>query len=685
MKHDTMIGKRISVGLLAALLVVSAIGAGLPSSVLAVSSSDDNDSRATATAIDVGTAANGTIEQSDVDWHAVEVESGKSIFATLTITTENAENLRFDLFNSDGEKIGEYPNDMLGPAYSTKRLVAGDSAFGGDVAEQSGTYYVRVQAAGETVGEPTDYELTVETDELDGNDPNEQPNTATQIEADETIAGVLSGSDRDTYAVDLEKGETITVSADYEDSDFLPYTYLVGPNASDATLDPYHDREYSVAREQAGGEHKFTYTATTTGTHFLRVNPYGDSSTIGSFNEKASYEISVDVSGEDDDSASDGDNSRTNATEIAIGETTNSALDSENDSDWYAVDLDEGQGFTAEVVHTNREDPSTEVSFDVYDPSDNRIGEAPFDRPINAYRTSPASNIAYGADVVEQDGTHYIRVEGDEGADYSLTVETDELDQYDPNEQPESATHIESGETVAGTLTGYDRDLYALDLEQGQTVNVTGSGGQSLWVANSSVPSPMPEDYYFSDSYAVANDDVMDGTLSFTANQTGMYYLKVVTPVEMSTAGSFFESSPYEMSVDVAGQNNSSPPTDDPDDEERNETPNDTDDSNENKNENELNKPSSGADDPERIEESNGMVSDESNQSDETDEDSSDNTDDTDDSTSDESDETDEDSTDSTDDTEDDTSDESDQSDDADETSDQSDETDEDSSDLSDC
>ncbi|MFC6960645.1 hypothetical protein [Halocatena marina] len=385
--------------------------------------------------------------------------------------------------------------------------------------------------------------------------------------------------------------------------------------------------------------------------------------------------------------SSDDNDSRVTATAIAVNETTNSTLDSENDSDWYAVDLDEGQGFTAEVVHTNREDPSTAVSFDVYDPSDNRIGEAPFDRPINAYQTSPASNIAYGADVVEENGTHYIRVEGDEKANYSLTVETDKLDQYDPNEQPESATHIESGETVAGTLTGYDRDLYALDLEQGETVNVTGntSAYLSLWVANSSVPSPMPEDYYFSDNYTVAYTDYMHGPLSFTAHQTGTYYFKVVTNAEESTLGTFFESSPYEMSVDVAGQNNSSPPTDDPDDEERNETPNGTDDSNENKNENDSTEPSSGVDDPERTEESDRTESDESNQSDETDEDSSDNTDDTDNSTSDESDETDEDSSDSTDDTEDDTSDESDQSDDADETSDQSDETDEDSSDLSDC
>ncbi|MFC6960642.1 hypothetical protein ACFQL7_19915 [Halocatena marina] len=109
-----MIGKRMTVGLLAALLVVSAVGAGgFPASVLAAGSSDDNDSRATATAIDVGQTETGTIEQGDVDWHAVEVESGKSIFANLTLTTENEEDLEFELYNPDGERIGEGPADLM--------------------------------------------------------------------------------------------------------------------------------------------------------------------------------------------------------------------------------------------------------------------------------------------------------------------------------------------------------------------------------------------------------------------------------------------------------------------------------------------------------------------------------------------------------------------------------------------
>ncbi len=319
-----MIGKRLVVWMVSALLVVSVIGAsGVPASVLATDGSDGNDSRTTATAIDVGKTATGTIEPDDVDWHAVEVESGKSIFANLTLTTENEEDLKFELYNPDGERIGEGPADLMVPGYHTMRMVTGGTATGGDIAELSGTYYVRVQPVGNEFSEPTDYELAVETTELDGNDPNEQPNTATQIDQDATIAGVLSGSDRDTYAIDLEKGETITVSAEY-DGRFSPYTYLVGPNASDVMLDSYSDTDYAIARQTIGGDHEFTYTAMTTGTHFLRVNPNIESSTINTFNEKASYEVSVNVSGstEDDNSDSTDEATETPAQTTTPSETT---------------------------------------------------------------------------------------------------------------------------------------------------------------------------------------------------------------------------------------------------------------------------------------------------------------------------------------------------------------------------
>jgi hypothetical protein len=597
-----MIKNQLKAGLLTTLLVVSIVaGAGaLSSGVLAADGSNDgpdgNNNRANATMMDADSTASGTIESGDVDWYAVEVEAGQGIYGELTITTANDENLRFDIFTPDGEKIGEYPNDALGPAYQTKRLVAGNSTSGGDVAEQSGTYYVRVKGADEGVSEATSYDLTVTTVSIDAYDPNEQPAMATSVDiASENVSGALTGYDRDTYAIDLQKGETVTI--DYERSNgFTLYAYLAGPNASDAMLDPYYKGKYAVASKQVGGPNEFNYTANKSGTYYIRVVPYVEGSTIGTFDEKVSYEMSVSVSGDDEDSTSDSDrdsdDSRANATMIDVGETVNSTLASGNDSDWYAVDLENGQGFTAFLEHTNRKDPSAEVSFDVYAPNGDRIGEAPFDRPLRAYQTSPAAPSAYGGDVVEQSGTYYIRVQGIEGANYSLNVNTVPLDEYDPNEQPDSATAIESGDTISGLLTGYDRDVYAIDAQKGDTITIEFNQSDgfttALYVADPTVPSPMSEDYYFEENLIAKNDPFTEGPTTFTANQTGTYYIKVVPYAEDSTASTFFRNATYEMTVNVSSQSDTGDSTDkdgnadDTDDKDNTETETPRDTTNEN-------------------------------------------------------------------------------------------------------
>jgi hypothetical protein len=572
-----MTGNRLKAGVLSLLLIVSVVaGAGaLSSGVLAAdgSNEDGNDTRANATAMDADSTVSGTIESGDIDWYAVEIEAGQGIYGTLTITTENDENLRFDIFSPDGEKINEYPNDALHPFYETKRLVAGNSVSGGTVAEQSGTYYVRVKGADDGVSEATSYDLTVSSVTLDEYDPNEQPAQATAIDIEdrESVSGVLTGYDRDTYAIDLEKGETVTI--DYEQSNgFGLYAFLAGPNASDEMLNPYYKGEYAVASQVVGGPNEFNYTANKSGTYYLRIVPYVEGSTIHTFAYNVSYEMSVSVSGGDDedsesDTDSDSDDSRANATKIDVGERVTSTLSVENDSDWYAVDLEKGQGFMAVVKHTNREDPGAEVAIDVYDPHGNPIGEAPADRPISAYHTTPGTIRAYSGDVVERSGTHYVRIQGVEGANYSLSVDTVPLDEYDPNEQPAQATSIESGDTISAKLTGYDRDVYAIDVQKGDSVTIDLSQSEgfttALYVADPTVSSPMTEDYTFEENVSVTKiDPFNDAPATFTANQTGTYYIKVVPYFEGSTATTFSQNVTYEMSVDVSSQSDTDDSTD---------------------------------------------------------------------------------------------------------------------------
>ncbi|MFC6964396.1 hypothetical protein [Halocatena marina] len=142
-------------------------------------------------------------------------------------------------------------------------------ALGGTVVELSGTYYVRVKGTN-----ITEYDLTVETQRPDQYDPNEQPATATSIESGKTISAVVSGSDQDTYAVDLDKGETISVMTSDVGSN-LVNTRLLGPNAS--------------------------------GAYFIHVYPYEDG--IGLYDMDDRYELSITISGADDDEPSNEDDS----------------------------------------------------------------------------------------------------------------------------------------------------------------------------------------------------------------------------------------------------------------------------------------------------------------------------------------------------------------------------------------
>jgi hypothetical protein len=86
-----------------------------------------------------------------------------------------------------------------------------DSVVGGDVAERTGGYRVRVTGADGTVTEPIEYELTIRTVGLDRFDPNEDRESATPFESDETIEGVIAGYDHDWFAIGANEGDELSI------------------------------------------------------------------------------------------------------------------------------------------------------------------------------------------------------------------------------------------------------------------------------------------------------------------------------------------------------------------------------------------------------------------------------------------------------------------------------------------
>lgn len=516
----------------ALLIVIStAVGIGVVTAdSAAAGASDADDTREHATEIDVSSRVNGKITPNDADWYAVDLESGSGFSALLKRTNKDGSNLRVSLYNGNGEPISAANRQSIRTDRSGNQATA--QALGG-VVERPGTYYVKVESAANSK-KPTNYALTVSSPSLGEHDPNERRSQAASIESGETVTGAMTGYDQDVFSLQADAGGVISVKTSSDSSKSIDTVVVSGPGGE------------QIHRSNGNGVQQIPVKKS--GRYTVKLA--SDHEATDAF----SYTLTATVSTASTNSSPSADD----AQRIEPGQTVRSSIgSSESNGDWYAVDLEKGQGFTVSLNHTNRKDPSEQMSFDVHDPNGNEIGEKPFDRPLNAYRTSPAATSAYGGDVVEKSGTYYINVTGTAGAAYSVTVDTAELDGNDPNEQPGSASTIKLGDTVSGVLTGYDRDVYAIDLQKGNTITVEydSSGGfpPAFWAAGPSAggESHSSKDYSFG-KHTIAGSPT-GNNLTFTANQTGTYYIKAVPYSERSTAGTFFRNTAYKMRVSGDG------------------------------------------------------------------------------------------------------------------------------------
>jgi cell division septation protein DedD len=539
MKDDSSFGRASIAFLLAVSIAVSVVGGGVVIADAAASGSGDaGDTRANATTIDgKGGSINGVIASDDADWYAVELENGQNLSVRLAVPGKRGEALRIGLYGPDGRRISGYDTSR-----GSQTPVAGNGsqtrASLDYTVKQSGTYYVKVTTVEESVRGKIPYTLGVtsqssdnhdSTQTPDGHDSDERPSQTVPIETGETVRGTMTGGDRERFSLKTEKGETLSVETSFDGtstSSGVVYIY-----------DPDGERIHKSMNGDIQG-----ITAENGGTYTIVLVSNSKSSTT------LNYTVTATLTSNQSETTN-------RVQRIEAGDPVKNTITSTDGKDWYAVKIEKGQGFTVSLEHTNRENPTAEMSFKIHNPDGEKIGEAPFNRSLRAYQTSPAAASAYGGDVARRSGTYYIAVDGKKGANYSLTVNTVTLDNHDPNERPAFATPIKVGSTISGTLAGYDRDVYAIDLQKGESVTVeynsTGSIKPALWAAGPGVAkkSGSPRDYSFG-KYTIASARSDVGTdLTFTANRTGTYYLKVVPYFERSTAATFSERATYRMTV----------------------------------------------------------------------------------------------------------------------------------------
>ena len=504
---------------------------------------DLNGDAANATNLSSGELVLGTLSPGEEDWYAVTGRTGDRLEANVGSQTDTRlpDTVRVDLVTANGDVLQESPGTDTDPGTAAKIL------------ESNGTYYVRVRNTQTNASERHDYSLGVGVEEIDQYDPNENGSTATPLAVNETITARITDHDSDVYAVNLTAGQTYTVTLNETNYAAPDRRLLVYDDAADATHDPGASNATPVAgTSNTGTWSNVMFTAENNGTYYVQVVREVDTRLL-----HMDYELTVRSPGARDD-AGDGaradrepNDSPANATHVDYGQEINATLSSPDDVDYYAVNATAGDGLVSRLLLENMFEGSA-IAVDIVDADGHVSTESGADVTVGpptvageARSHRPRHGAAAG-DVMESDGTYYVRVrEATEYARtnefdtyrYSLTTTTQNLDGYDPNENATTATPIAPDEPLSAVVAGYDTDTYALNVTAGRryTVSVNASRGiteKLLLVAeNASVAIDDPDPYTRQDGApgVVAKRQIDDSptNVTFVAQTDGTYYLQV--------------------------------------------------------------------------------------------------------------------------------------------------------------
>lgn len=260
-----------------------------------------------------------------------------------------------------------------------------------------------------------------------------------------------------------------------------------------------------------------------------------------------------------------------NATHIEYNETVEGTLSSDDRVDYYAVNATAGDALISRLhletwpedshVEVNIVNPNGAVSFE--HTGDQMGGPQNYAGDDFIIRDTPTR--ALETDTMEYDGTYYVRVKvgqlnetaENDTFEYDLTAETTDLDSHDPNENASTATPLELGETVDGTITGYDHDVFAVNLTAGQTYTVdydhaAGHGVEqsvSVWASTPLEADGYRGDWKTQEGQKIASTRSLhrsSATLNVTAESTGTHYVVVD---HAGTSLRLLNKSQYELTV----------------------------------------------------------------------------------------------------------------------------------------
>jgi hypothetical protein len=390
---------------------------------------EPNEKRSEAVPIDSGTTRSGVIAAGDGDWFAVDVAAGETLNTTLELTDARSlgyvgrNNADLDLYDPDGDEVGRNRNDVRtnnAPADQTSRFDGRFAVTQTAVAEETGTYYVRVTGV-ETTGF-TEYDLVtaVSGTDDDGDDGENETGDGGDDEGGndgENGDGSGSGPYDNATAVDSlsaiengeigSDGEAAVFAVELTEGSQVEITQGIGGGAFPVTL---LDRDGNVLGrladqdEYRSEEYTLRANASYTGAYYLKVD--------GEPGDR--YSILETVTEPDDSEPND---ARTEATVLAIGGSEEATV-VRGDTDYYAVDPSAGE--TVEVFANG----TGAAELTVYGPDGSVIETAKV-----PYGSSPNAGDPIASATAENGGTYYLELSiqenttGNVNSEYTLELE----------------------------------------------------------------------------------------------------------------------------------------------------------------------------------------------------------------------------------------------------------------------
>ena len=480
-----------------------------------------------------GTAQAGEIEiVDDVDWHRLEVETGR----TYTIEMEGFSTNKGSL--PDTKILGVQFGSGISSSLDTS--IADDNSGHGYNSELSFSItdpsvdhvFIAVKGAdfgtcscGACIGT---YEIKATDTTVLPDDFSDDFSTVGTLTLDSSVRGEINyKDDKDWFKISFDEGKTYEINMEGAGTGAGT---LIDPTMSIFDASGYYVENTFDDNSGAGSDSKIIFSPDSSGAYYISTGHYANSA-------EGTYKLSAKLLTEDTEIGDVASNVNTAASTV-VGRSTLGSTEAPGDADWYRIELEASQSYTIKLTGINGFDTLLEGIMDstgslISDTTNDDFGSG----------SSTDSQIDFQT---ASGGTYFISAKayGTGVGDYKVDLVEKEVikDDHDGNSSTKSSVLVDGNITGEIDFVG-DEDWFSVNLESGTKYGIAINGSGNLDSALKGV-------YSSSGALQAGSQDDNGGTgldsyKDFIPASSGTYFIAVSG--SQDTLGS------YTLSVDNEG------------------------------------------------------------------------------------------------------------------------------------